>query len=560
MSGRRSSRGTSGSPTKSRKPAGPGDWFSLIFLIVMSAVYLGMFLFSLSLNDWKIAPMSENPWYGPSAEALIDAGAIVLPLMNAPGNQWWRLFSSVFLPAGMIQMFVCSALLWMFGYPARKSLPLPQASVAGVFIVSSLVGSLTSSNLNGKYVSCGAFSGVMSLMAVFCVDQMLSWPRNRLFNLKEWWLIAMVMVSLVGGILVISLFPLVDIWFSLGGFISGMLIAFILVIMPRVRSQAFGSRKKLLWIQALSGVALLGLIIAASVGLAITPKLGESIEVLSQISCVQMSSDMECTPYGFLSKGGCGLQWVHESSAVAVACPAVSADSSGYQYFPTNATFADIGNDAITETECQRYCDGRSDPINIIAVPPASTVTADEVVDELNQNAEGSADAESVAAQASLLAPAVAPSTPAPVNVDPLTTIAQPVATQPVATQPTNDPQQVSAMNQPLMGTGAADGAATQSAPLDPAVTIPSPISNPLPSPTSTNAGGLNPWGRGSTTTTPATSSTTTPTSIPAPANAGPVDIGISNQALGAVDTPQSPTTTFQSPTTFPAPPAPLFG
>ena len=298
MSRSRSSRHGSGSPAKTRRRSTPGDWFSLIFLIAISVVYLGMFLFSLSLDGWKIASMSQNPWYGPSPQALVDAGAILLPMMNAPGNEWWRLFSSIFLPAGMIQMFICMPFLWLFGHPSRKSLPLPQASVAGVFLVSSLVGSMASANLNGKHVSCGAFSGIMSLIAVFCVDQMFSWPRTRLFNLKEWWLVALLMVSIIGGFLVISLFPLVDIWFSLGGLVGGLLLSLILIPMPRVQSQASGSRKKLIWTQSLSGVALLGVVVAASVGLALTPKLGQSVEVLSKISCVQMSSSMDCTPYG----------------------------------------------------------------------------------------------------------------------------------------------------------------------------------------------------------------------------------------------------------------------
>ena len=410
-----SSRGGSRSPTKSGRQAKRGDWFSLAFLILVSGVYLGMFLYSLSLDGWKIAPMSDNPWYGPSSDALVDAGALVAPLMSAPGNEWWRLLSSVFLPAGMIQMFICIPFLWLFGHPARKSLPLPQVSVAGVFILSSLVGSMTSANLNGEYVACGAFSGVLSLMAVFCVDQSLSWPRNRMFNLKEWWLVALIMVVLVGGLLAISLFPLVDIWVALGGLVGGLLMSLIISLIPRVRSKALGSRKKLIWTQALSGAALLGIIVAASVGLAITPNLGQSVQVLKDISCVEMSSSMNCLPYGFLSDGGCGLEWSYDASTVVVACPSV--DESGYRYFPTNATFSDIGNDVVTQTECQRYCDDRSNSVPAIAIPPASNTTVEELMEQLTSPAK--APGESGAVQAPLSAPVASQSPPsAPLVVD----------------------------------------------------------------------------------------------------------------------------------------------
>ena len=423
-----SSRGGSRSPTKSARHTERGDWFSLAFLVLVSGVYLGMFLYSLSLDDWKVASMSDNPWYGPSSNALVEAGALVAPLMSAPGNEWWRLLSSVFLPAGMIQMFICIPFLWLFGHPARKSLPLPQVSVAGVFISSSLVGSMVSANLNGEYVACGAFSGVLSLMAVFCVDQTLSWPRNRMFNLKEWWLVALIMFVLIGGLLAISLFPLVDIWVALGGLVGGFLVALIVALIPRVRSKALGSRKKLIWTQALSGAALLGIIVAASVGLAITPNLGQTVQVLKDISCVEMASSMNCLPYGFLSDGGCGLEWSYETSAVVVACPSV--DESGYRYLPTNATFDDIGNEVVTQTECQRYCDDRSESIPAIAIPPASNTTVEELMEGLTAPAK--APAESVAAQAPLFAPIAVPSPPpAPVvsansGLDPMPAVTAP--------------------------------------------------------------------------------------------------------------------------------------
>jgi membrane associated rhomboid family serine protease len=375
MSRTKSRRGGSGSPKKSKRSATPGDWYSLIFLIAVSAAYLGMFLFSVSLNDWKIAPMSENPWYGASPDALVEAGAMVLPLMNSPGNQWWRLISSIFLPAGLIQFFVVLIFLWLFGHPCRKALPWPQMTVGTVFLTSSLIGSLLSANLNGVYVSCGTFSGVLSMITVFCIDQASSWPHNRLFNLKEWWLVALLMTAVIGGFIAISLFPMVDVWFSLGGIIGGLCLGLILMLLPRVQSQALGGRKKIIWTQAVSGLVLLGVVVAASVGLALNPKLGESVSALQSISCIEMSSSMKCIQYGYL-EDGCGLKWSHDQAEVQVACPV----SNGYKYHPSNASFIDIGNESIAQMECQRHCDGRGDAISIISVPPTVSVTLDDLV------------------------------------------------------------------------------------------------------------------------------------------------------------------------------------
>lgn len=281
-------------------------------------------------------------------------------------------------------------------------------------------------------------------------------------------------------------------------------MALIVAIIPRVQSQALGSRKKLIWTQALSGAALLGIIVAASVGLAITPNLGQTVEFLKDISCVEMSSSMDCLPFGFLSNGGCGLEWSYETSAVVVACPSV--DASGYRYFPSNATFSDIGNEAVTQTECQRYCDDRSESIPVIAIPPVSSSTAEELMDGLARPAGTSV--ESVAAQVPLSAPLATPSRPparvvnadsglilAPVVTDrqqanlvgggaSLSTVPNPLP-NPLPNPPPNPPPNPLQVT-PFGGVANEAGEATSAS-----------VANPVPSQAApaTPAGGINPWG-----------------------------------------------------------------
>jgi len=368
----RSSRGGS-SPRKTKRNLAQYEWYSIGFFTVMSLVYVAMFILSLSFSDWTLAPMSENPWYGAPSDALVKAGALALPLMNSPGNEWWRLFSSIFLPAGVIQMAVCLIFLWVFGFYARTALPFPQASVAGLFLLSSVVGSLVSANLNGVYVSCGTFSGIISLLAVIMVNQAISWPHRKLLNLKEWYLIVLLLTVTLGGFVAISLFPMVDVWFTIGGFVSGLCLAAIIIMLPDVRSTAFEKRRLWISIQATSGVILLGIIIAAAVGCALPTKLGQSIDALQSASCVEYSSSMNCIPYGYL-ENGCGLTWSNET--VMVACPVVDPQSTeDYNYYvASNVTFSEIGDAEVVEVQCQKYCDVRTDPINVISVPPVASV------------------------------------------------------------------------------------------------------------------------------------------------------------------------------------------
>lgn len=365
----RSSRG--GSPQKSKKNLVPVEWYSIGFLTVMTIVYVAMFILSLSFSDWKMAPMSENPWYGASRDALVQSGALVLPLMNAPGNEWWRLISSIFLPAGLIHLFLCLLFLWAFGAYARTAMPFPQASVAGLFLFSSLVGSLASANLNGEYIACGALSGVLSLLGVIVASQTLEWPRRKLLNLKEWYLVSLLLLIVFGGLIVLSLFPLVDVWFSLGGAISGICCAYIVILLPRVQTSANTKRTKWLSIQIVSGVILGAILIAEIVGCALPTKVGQSVDFLKSASCVELSSGMNCVPYGYLDNG-CGMTWSRDADLVVVACPnGDTGSSSSYTYYPAaNVTFGQIGDVEITEAECQKSCDVRNDPISVISVPP----------------------------------------------------------------------------------------------------------------------------------------------------------------------------------------------
>ncbi|WPT16767.1 RHOMBOID-like protein 6 [Picochlorum sp. SENEW3] len=365
----RSSRG--GSPQKSKKKLAPVEWYSIGFLTLMTIVYVAMFILSLSFSNWEMAPMSENPWYGATRDGLVQSGALVLPLMNSPGNEWWRLISSIFLPAGLIHLALCLLFLWVFGAYARTAMPFPQATVAALFLLSSLVGSLASANLNADYIACGAFSGILSLLGVIVASQTLEWPRRKLLNLKEWYLVTLILLIVLGGLIVLSLFPLVDVWFSIGGAISGVCLAYIVILFPKVQTSANEKRTKWLSIQIGSGVVLVAILIAAIVGCALPTKVGESANFLKSASCVELSSSMNCVPFGYL-ESGCGMTWSKDVDSVVVACPISDPGSSAsYTYYPTaNVTFDQIGDLDITEVQCQKKCDVRNDPIDVISVPP----------------------------------------------------------------------------------------------------------------------------------------------------------------------------------------------
>lgn len=331
------------------------EWYSIVFFGIISLVYLGMFILSLGVSDWEIASMNENPWFGATSEALVKAGALVVPLMDGPTQEWWRLFASIFLPAGVIQMAICIICIWIFGLYSRTTLPYPQVSVAGVFLATSMLGSLASANLNTQYVSCGAFAGIAGLFGNIMISQALNWPRRKLLNLREWYLVALVLIAGAGGLLVLSVLPLVDVWFTGAGLLAGMLLSFVIIAQSNKNNS---DNNRVLWLvsQITSGLLLFGLFVAACVGCALTPKLGDTLSFLQDASCINFSSEsLECNPYGYLASG-CGLGWNEfGNSTVGIYCPGTGTLAGTWTNL-ADLSFSDIGVRSTIQQACTNYC------------------------------------------------------------------------------------------------------------------------------------------------------------------------------------------------------------
>ena len=64
----------------------------------------------------------------------------------------------------MIQLVGNLTSLWSFAKHLERVLPLPWLSCTAVFLLSGVLGALTSANLNAFYVTCGASGGVCGLL------------------------------------------------------------------------------------------------------------------------------------------------------------------------------------------------------------------------------------------------------------------------------------------------------------------------------------------------------------------------------------------------------------
>lgn len=343
------------------------------FLALLTFAHLGLLLATFGLGDWKASSMRVNPWYGGSAGALAQVGALALPLLQSPASQWWRLLSSPFVPAGVIHFAVAVVGLWTFGLQAHKALPLPTISVPATYLLSAAFGMLLSINLNSLFIVCGAWSGMSGLLGCLVADQfnmLTKWKeRNSSWNGKQWWLTSLMLIVCAAALLTFSVLPMVGLWGTLGGLWMGIMFTVPLLLIPRVRKSQRPEVRGWRVLQGCAFLLMLGSFAAVILGAALPNKLGQkSLPFLQGASCSTFGGTAwECTPLGYLPSG-CGITIIkNTSSSTAVArqtaritC-APSATSTTVPLLRSSPAL--LMNETALQLLCERHCSNATSPI-----------------------------------------------------------------------------------------------------------------------------------------------------------------------------------------------------
>jgi membrane associated rhomboid family serine protease len=472
--------------SRSGRSAGAGaaggggrDRWALGFLGLISAAYLGGLLASLAMAGWAVASMSVNPWYGASAAALADAGALAPQLLRAPAQEWWRLATSIFIPSGAIHLALCLAGLWAYGLYAIRVLPKPRFSVPGVWLLSALTGALAAANLNAVIVSAGAAAGVCGLLGAVAADQALHFRERKLWNLREWWLVAgILLVNAAAYAVPGALLPMGDAWFPTAGLLAGFCAAAFLLLRPRVGRGKPGNAGWASAQIACACVVVLG-VTAAVAGCALPgPALGTN-PALVAAACLP-GAGWSCAPYGFLPSG-CGVELASNGTA-SVACPGgASAPAPG-------AGPDTLGDDAAIAALCAAYCPAADAQAAALA-PAAAPVVAPVV-----EAAPAPTALVALTPEAPAAVMPVAPAVPAPLPVpEPAAAADVPVpAAVPAAPATVPAPNQaaaalaVPAAEPANLGAAALPAPAAVPAPLEPLpvaapAAVPAPVAEPAP-------------------------------------------------------------------------------
>jgi len=163
---------------------------------------------------------------GPSAQAMIDAGARVTPLIVEQG-QWFRIISPLFLHAGIIHWGINMLALWFIGAAVERTHGILNTII--LFFVPGIGGCILSAIFLPHYISVGASGGIFGLVGGCIADIALNW--NLLFlktgandkNTKRQNFVAFAMLLLDIVInTIIGFTPYVDNFQHLGGLFYGI--------------------------------------------------------------------------------------------------------------------------------------------------------------------------------------------------------------------------------------------------------------------------------------------------------------------------------------------------
>ncbi|CAK9310405.1 unnamed protein product [Citrullus colocynthis] len=233
-------------PPPSYYPPPPKPWFSWLVPLIFIA-NMAMFVFTLYENNcpattggnrcllypelgrFSFQPFQENPLLGPSINTLKGYGALDKEAVVERG-EGWRLVSCMWLHAGVIHLLANMLSLLFIGIRLEQEFGF--LKIGCLYVLSgfggSLLSSLSLSPAENPTISVGASGALFGLLGAMLSELITNWTiyANKCAALMS--LILIIALNLAVGFV-----PHVDNSAHIGGFISGFLLGFILLIRPQ---------------------------------------------------------------------------------------------------------------------------------------------------------------------------------------------------------------------------------------------------------------------------------------------------------------------------------------
>ncbi|XP_054784882.1 RHOMBOID-like protein 5 isoform X1 [Prosopis cineraria] len=245
--GHRKSRSETPQPTPRFSPPLPKPWFPwfvpLIFVVNVALFWYSMYyndcpakidkdrkcLLSEYLGRFSFQPFKENPLLGPSTRTLQKLGALQKELV-VEDNEGWRLLTCMFLHAGVIHLIANMFSLLSIGIRLEQEFGFVRIGL--LYTLSGFAGSLISMlHLEASAkptISVGASGALFGLLGAMLSELLTNWT---IYENKCAALITLLVISALN--LSLGFLPRVDNSAHVGGFTSGFLLGFVLLMRPQ---------------------------------------------------------------------------------------------------------------------------------------------------------------------------------------------------------------------------------------------------------------------------------------------------------------------------------------
>lgn len=127
-------------------------------------------MYEMYLNDWKFEDWSVNPMYGPSAQAMLDAGAKYTPYI-VDDHEIWRLIAPVFLHGGVIHLGLNMFMLLRYGTAFERDYSWWRMML--LFLLCGIFATIASAVFVPEFLSVGASGSIFGLFGAFWAEYIL---------------------------------------------------------------------------------------------------------------------------------------------------------------------------------------------------------------------------------------------------------------------------------------------------------------------------------------------------------------------------------------------------
>ncbi|THG00867.1 hypothetical protein TEA_006919 [Camellia sinensis var. sinensis] len=242
------------------------------------------------LGRFSFEPLRENPLFGPSSSTLEKLGALEWNKV-AHGHQGWRLITCIWLHAGVVHLLANMLSLVFIGIRLEQQFGF--VLVGAIYLLSGVGGSILSSLFIQRSISVGASGALFGLLGAMLSELLTNWTIYTNKAAALFTLVIIIVINLAVGIL-----PHVDNFAHIGGFLTGFLLGFILLLRPQFgwlerRNLPAGARaiSKFTVYQYVFLLVALVLLIAGGTGTAI--QRGECKRSLQLVLLPQLCADLK---------------------------------------------------------------------------------------------------------------------------------------------------------------------------------------------------------------------------------------------------------------------------